>query len=229
MFIRKVILGSLVATLSWFCIPMMAQTLTIRNPEVDLNFKDTPLLRFSNEANVVKGSSSTKWLAIEFSFIAAEVKESKDKYGWTNNIIVQFEILIPSSYRGRNVAALMSGEVTYWAIPMDGGKHILDGYIPPQVLDRYLRAGFKANKAFLKDTVDARVSFFSADRRLLGRYYYAKKGVDDREIIARFERASDPVAGGVIYIKNSIYPRDKTPWQFIDFNSQILMKIDSER
>ncbi len=211
-----------------FALQLSAQTsLTIRDPQVEMKFKETPLFKFTNEANINK--SQYKWLAIQLAFTAVEKKASKNKYYWTNNIIVQFELLIPSSDRNRNVVALMSGEVTYWAIPMDGKKHILDGYIPPQVLRRYLRAGFKLNKSLIKSMFDVRITLMSKDRRILSRFYYPRKDASEKEIERRFARATDTVAGGVIYIKDSIYPRDKTPWQFINFSSQDLMKIDNSR
>jgi len=210
-----------------FVLQLSAQTLTIRDPQVDMKFKETPLIKFTNEANV--NQSKFKWLTVQLTFTAVEKKASKDKYHWTDNIIVLFELLIPSSYKNRPVTALMSGEVTYWAIPMDGKKHMIDGYIPPQVLGRYLRAGFKLNKNLIKDMFDARITLMSKDRRVLQQFYFPRKNADEKEIEKRFARASDTVAGGVVYIKDSIYPRDKTPWQFINFSSQDLMKIDNGR
>lgn len=192
---------------------------------VTLHFKETPNFKFSNEANVEKNGPS-KWLVIEIDFVPTEKKLSKDKYAWIDDLLVQFDLLMPSTYNGKPVMALLSGTAVYWGVPLDGKKHSIDGYMPPQVLHRYLREGIKIKKSLL-DELDARISFYTKDKRLLVRYYNTRKGEDSAAVARRFARAEDTVAGGVIQVKDGIYPRNKTPWQFINFGATDLIKPDS--
>lgn len=194
---------------------------------VNLSFKETPNFKFSNEANVEKNGPS-KWLVIEIDFVPTEKKVSKDKYAWIDDLMVQFDVLMPSSYNGKPVMALLSGTAIYWGIPLDGKKHMIDAYMPPQVLQRYLREGIKIKKSMI-DELDARISFYTKDKRLLTRYYSRRKGEDSAAVARSFSRAEDTVAGGVINVKDAIYPRNKTPWQYINFGAMDLIKPDSKQ
>ena len=192
---------------------------------VTLHFKESPNFKFSNEANVDK-NGIPKWLVMEIDFVPTERKVSKDKYAWVDDLLVQFDLLMPSSYNGKAVMALLSGNAVYWGIPLDGKKHCIDAYMPPQVLQRYLREGIKIKKNMLDDC-DARISLYTKDKRLLARYYNVRKGEDATAIAKRFVRAEDTVAGGVVQVKDAIYPRNKSPWQYINFGTTDLIKPES--
>jgi len=197
------------------------------DPIVKLLLKETPNIKFANEANIEKGGTS-KWLVVEVEFVATEKKVSRDKYSWIDNLRVQFDILIPSTYNGKPVYALLSGETIYWGIPLDGKQHLIDGFVPPQVLHRYLRDGVKLSKTVLDD-FDARISLYTKDKRLLARYYNVKKANGVGEVSRRFDQAEDGVTGGVIRVKDAIYPRNKSPWQYVSFGSMDLIKPDESK
>ncbi len=189
---------------------------------VDLKFKETPLVKYVNETNLEK--ADFKWLVVEVGFTPREKKISKDKFAWLDNLILQYEVLMPSYHNGKNVMALLTGEVTYWAIPLDGKKHVFEGFIPPQIIDRYLRSGLKANRKALESSVAARVTFYNKSRKLLARYYSSLKGEDDAKMEKVFDRATDSVEGGVLVLKDSVYGRADTPWRDINFSSYDLIK-----
>lgn len=189
---------------------------------VELKFKDTPLVRYVNEANLDKTDS--KWLVVEAVFTPGEKRASRDKYAWLDDLTVEFEVLLPSSHNGRNVFALFSGQVAYWAIPLDGKRHVFEGFIPPQILERYMRPGMKSNRRALEGSIGARVTFYNKNHRQLGRYYSRLKGESAQQLERAFNRASDSVEGGVINVKDGIYSRGETPWQFINYSSYDLIK-----
>ncbi len=194
---------------------------------VDLKFKETPMVKYVNETNIEKADS--KWLIVEVHFTPREKKESKDKVQWLDELTVKYEVLLPSTYKGKNVFAMLSGEVTYWAIPLDGKKHVFEGFVPPQIIDRYLRPGLKINKKTLETSIGAKVTFYDKNRKQLAQYFYTIKGEDAQTMEKAFDRASDSVEGGVLYVKNSVYSRNDTPWEFINFGSCDLIKKNEKQ
>lgn len=211
--------------LAAMALPLMAVPLTVREPELNISLEDPPIFRFVNEANIEK---IPKWLVLELTFTAVEKKETKDKFEWSDSIVVEFEMLMPSTHNGKDVFALLTGKATYWSIPMDGKKHHIQGFVHPQVLNRYLRAGIKLKKNAM-DPIDARITFFSTDRRMLAQYYFQKKNVPEATTASRFNRAKDAVAGGVITVRNGIFSRDKTPWEFTNIGNQDLIKPEEDK
>jgi len=197
------------------------------DPIVKLSLKETPNIKFGNEPNIEKGGPS-KWLVAEVEFVTSEKKVSRDKYNWIDDLRIQFDILIPSSYNGRGVTAMLSGETIYWGIPLDGKQHLIDGFVPPQIIHRYLRDGSKLSKGMLDD-FNVRVSIYTKDKRLLARYYNAKKEDVAQEMAQRFTQADDGVTGGVIRVKEAVYARNKTPWQYVNFGSMDLIKPDESK
>jgi len=197
------------------------------DPVVKLLIKETPNIKFANEANIEKGGPS-KWVVVEVEFFAAEKKVARDKFSWIDDLRVQFDILVPSTYNGKPVTAMLSGETIYWGIPFDGKQHLIDGFVPPQILNRYLREGVKLNKGTVED-FEARISLYTKDKRLLARYFNAKKEGAAAELARRFSQAEDGVTGGVIHVKNAIYPRNKSPWQYVNFGSMDLIKIEENK
>ena len=194
---------------------------------VELKFKDTPLVKYVNDVNIEKADN--KWLVVEAYYSPAEKKITKDKYAWLDDVTVEFEVLIPSSYNGKNVFARFTGQVTYWAIPLDGRRHVFEGFIPPQIVDRYLRSGIKSNRKVLETSIGAKVTFYDKNHRQVGRYFSQLKGESDQQLEKAFERASDSVEGGVITIKDGIYSRNETPWQFINYSSYDLIKRNDKQ
>jgi len=92
---------------------------------------------------IVKGTNNTvRWLQIDVDYVTRP-----NKAGWLDNVVLKYDVLLPQTTRK---AVVLSGQVEYWSIEMDGNKHHAQAFIHPKILKRYA-PGVKMRKSALQD------------------------------------------------------------------------------
>jgi hypothetical protein len=206
---------------------LSAQRSVFSDIKVEMKFVETIRIK-SNENNEYKPGN--KWLLIKLVYTMPEKKEgkSKDAYLWLDDMTLDYQVLVPSSYDGDdNFWALLSGNITFWSIPCDGKEHTVLAFVPPQIMRRYLRSGEKMRGA--PKNIWAKITFFDKNRKILGYAFgMPKKESSKAKVNSMFQKADKP-GSKVIKVPNSIYSRDETPWAPISFDMFDLIKKDNKK
>lgn len=195
----------------------------IKDAEVRMRFVETPLYKANVSSTRV---TDAKWLQIMISYTMPEKKASEDRFVWIDEMTIEYEVLLPSEYKGKKVMALFKGAVTFWAVEMDGQTHKSTAFIPPQILKRYAQADMQLRGSTAKE-LQAMVTFYTKEKQRLGRHYSVPRGSTKITVAKNFANAANPLT--TLKIENSILPRNLTPWAFLDFDSYDLIKFNTDR
>lgn len=196
-----------------------------RDVTINLVFLETPMIEVQNYPVL---SWKYKWMVaqVDYAPIRNMLTRNSSKYQWMDDVEVEMQIIIPSEYQGKGILAVLSGNFKLWGVPLDGVKHQVSGYVPPQIVRRYSRSDAKMETSYLLKNVIAKVSFYSKDRRLLGEAYTDNKKFSARKTMGIFQKVNSPIFSK-LELKNVIYPRTKTPWAHIQFDYFDLPKQES--
>lgn len=198
-----------------------AQRSVFKDTKVEMKFIETIRIK-SNANNEYK--QGNKWLQIRLDYTMPE-KKLKDGFFWLDDLTLEFQVLMPSSFEGdTSFFALLSGDLTFWSVPCDGKEHRVLAFIPPQIMQRYLRGERmkgSPKKIFVK------ITFFDKNRKVLG-YAFGPKKESKSKINSMIQRAEKPGAK-VVKIENAIYSRDETPWAPISYDMFDLIKRDKKK
>ena len=189
----------------------------IKDVEVKLKFQETPRISADNGSNSASASKG-KWLCIDVTYVLPDVTGKSTDIEWLDDLEVIYEVLYPSMYKGKNIIVKFMGRALYWSVAMDNKKHKADAYIPPQILHRYGRSDMKSGD--LMKSIEIRVTFYDRNSKPLGRAYYPK---NDKAAISNFNR-SDEMTSSIPKLADTIYPRNKTPWAFLEYDNYELIK-----
>jgi hypothetical protein len=99
-------------------------------------------------------------------------------------------------------------------------------FIPPQIMQRYLREGEKMKGT--PKNVFVRITFFDKNRKPLGYAFGMARGSSKAKVNSLILRADKPGAK-VIKVPDAIYSRDQTPWAPISYDMYDLIKKDSKK
>ena len=196
-----------------------AQSGLFRNGSLRLKYEPSPLFYLFNHSSTNK-AGSPGWLMIRVKYDTAS-KQQFNKPMWLDDVTMESEVILPATYKSKNVIVVLKGKTVFWSIPMDGKKHQALGCIPPQVIARFARKG---NKIELQKVI-ARVTFYTAGRKILLRLYSSSS----RRTKQYFKRIDGAVSAGVMTKEDVILPRTKTPWQEINYELFDFVKPDPQR
>ena len=196
-----------------------AQSKLFRNGTLKMKYEASPLFYLFNHSSTNK-AGCPGWLLLNVTYDAAN-RKSNNRPMWLDDVTMESEVIVPGSYKSKNVIIVLKGKTVFWSIPMDGKKHQAVGCIPPQVIARFARKG---NKIELQKVI-ARVTFYTAGRKILLRLYSSS----NRRTKQYFSRIDGAVSAGVMKIEDVILPRTKTPWQEINYELYDFIKADPQK
>jgi hypothetical protein len=205
-----------------FCLTLVGNGQTgelFQNGSVKLAYHPSPLFYVFNYSSTNKAASSG-WLLVKVNYTPKTMKKL-NKVMWLDDVTMESEVIIPASYKSKNVTVLLRGTTVFWSIPLDGKKHQAWGCIPPQVVARFARKGDKID---LQKAI-ARVTFYTSGRKILMREY----STSSSKARAFFEKLTGAVTSGVLTVDDIILPRTKTPWNVINYEMFDLIKPDPQK
>ena len=186
---------------------------------VNLEYKPSPLFYTFNHQNTNK-TESAGWLLVKVKYHTPSQKRGGNVI-WIDDVDLEVEVVLPASYKGKNVNVLLKGTIPIWSIPMDGKVHEEWGCIPPQVIHRFARKGYKIDK----QKILARATFFTAGRKILLRDF----STSNSRARKYFTKLTGSISSGVLTVNNIILPRTKTPWMAVNYERFELINPNSKK
>ena len=154
-----------------------------------------------------------KWLEINVDY-----KTVPTKGGWMDNVVFKYDILLPMQKGAPPV--VLSGQVGYWSIPMDGKIHHAQAFVHPRFLQRYAsQLKFKGRE--LKD-LRVRVTILFNDSPVGMGVNKPSTRTDPRAIVAEVGKALANMR--TRKVKDSIFSRNETPWAILNLDYYELIK-----
>jgi len=190
-----------------------------KSGSIKLKYRPSPLFYVFNESTTNK-PGSPGWLMVKVKYTTSSQKRG-NKVMWLDDITMETEVIVPGSYKSKNVVVLLKGKTVFWSIPMDGKTHNALGCIAPQVVARFARKG---NKIELSKII-ARVTFYTAGRKILMRLY-SSSGSRVRNY---FGKLGGAVSTGMLTVDDIVMPRTKTPWVAINYELFDVIKPDPQK
>ena len=194
-------------------------TKVFKSGTVKLAYHSSPQFYLFNGSSVDK-AGSPGWLLVKVKYETLSRKKG-GKAIWLDDVTMETEVLVPGSYKSKNVTVLLKGKTAFWSIPLDGKRHQAIGCIPPQVVARFARKGIKIEIA----KMHARVTFYTSSRKIIMRVYSSSSN----RIRGYFNKIGGVVSSGVLTMEGIVMPRNKTPWGVINYELYDVIKPDSQR
>ena len=187
---------------------------------IKLEYRPSPLFYLFNETATNK-AGSPGWLLVKVKYSPVSRKKG-GKAIWLDDVTMETELILPGSYKTKDVTVLLKGKTVFWSIPMDGKTHNAFGCIPPQVISRFAR---KKNKIETSKMI-ARVTFYDASRKILMRIY-SSSGSRIRSYFS--SKVDGAVSSGLLTVEDIIMPRNKTPWGVYNYELHDVIKPDPQK
>ena len=160
----------------------------------------------------------------------------RQRHFWIDDVTMNIRAVFNGQSDGRAQPILFTGTSEFWTIPLDNRKHIATMFVPPQILDRYLRP-MAVNRTSFSLVIDG--AFFprgsGAEARnkqntilfkdragtVIGTGYYGQRGMSDKDYAEYFSKLN---AGAALTIPGAILPRNLTPWAYLDIDDFDFLK-----
>lgn len=195
-----------------------AQRRTITEGKIKFKLEDVSKVDPSGE------SGTAKWISMDISYVLPK-KEVGGQIEWIDDLEMEVDVVIPSSYKGKeSFHAMLTGKFTFWSVAQDGKEHKAMAFIPPQIFERYKRSDMKVKQTVFKD-FDARVTIYDKNRKPLGRFYYSTSPSAENAATERFNKMEEPGAP-ILKVPGGVFPKNKTPWIYWSFDSYDLLKVE---
>jgi len=165
--------------------------------------------------NAIEHSSGKAmyWLEINVDY-----KTVPTKGGWMDNVVFKYDILLPAQKGAPPV--VLTGQVAYWSIPMDGNVHHAQAFVHPRFLQRYAsQLRFKPRE--LKD-LRIRLTILFNDSPVGMGVSKPTTRTDPRTIVAEVAKALANMK--TRKVKDSIFSRNETPWAILNLDYYELIK-----
>lgn len=197
-----------------------AQTKLFKSGSVKLEYCPSPLFYVFNKSTTNK-AGSPGWLIVNVKYDISSRKQG-GKIIWLDDVTMETEVVIPGSYKSKDVIVVLKGKTVFWSIPMDGKRHQAVGCIPPQVVSRFARKGSKIelSKAIV------RVTFYAAGRKIIMRMYNSSGSRIRKYFSSKIDGA---VSSGVLIVPDIVMPRNKTPWAVLNYELYDVIKPDPQK
>ncbi len=196
--------------------------------DIKLEFVDAPAI--SGGVSSLKSDLKTKWLKIlvEYKTFKYDKKlRKKDiRARFKDNFSIKYSLLtndgLDEKYK------LLTGEVNYNFVSLDGKKHYAIALLPPQIYQKaILKDEYKYDSKELKK-MELFVEIISnrGDRLSWGACTGAKsyKSYKDSGSLAKKISKAEPTLQGQYVHKNTILGRNKTPWAFVNYDDFEMIK-----
>jgi len=195
-----------------------AQEPLFRDFEIKASKQQAPVVDTKNKYEEIPANVHWIKLLIEYKTVSQAVRGSKDRYRWLDNVIFEYEVLLPTTDKAVSYV-MLKGKVEYWSIPLDGESRQALALIHPSFIKRYA-PGLKLRKSTFKNLhVKLKVTYNDA---LVGGAYYLPHGRTMADSKKMFDKAA--VSTKLERIQNSVFGRDKTLWIMINPDSFELIK-----
>ena len=173
----------------------------------------------TNNVKITPAKRQLKWIQIDVDYQTKAITNKVTKTPqWLENVVMKYEVLLPEVSGKPRV--VLSGNVEYWALPMDGETHHAQVFIHPQILKRYV-PDLKLNKARMKEL--RLLLTFELNESPVGYGVLKPKAtVTPKEIKAEIDQALR--LPSTLKVKNAIFNREETPWGIINLNYYELIK-----
>lgn len=184
-----------------------------QNIVVESKFVYYPMWGVEGVENLVH--TKAQWLQISLKYVTAKKESNTEKgsFQWLDDVVMECEVLLPTRSTGKNKYILLTGQVTYWSICLDGKEHKEVAFISPHFLRRYAPT-MKLNNKTLKETL-IKITFKVNDAIVGG-------GYQDPERTKLFKTASTSL--NLLRVKNAVLGRDKTPWHYLYMEQYEMIK-----
>ena len=158
-------------------------------------------------------SSNERWLQIDINYKTK--KESK--MPWMDDLVMKYDVLLPKT-GGRTI--VLSGKIEYWSVAMDGKVHHAQAYIHPKFLKRYA-PGLKLRNSELKN-LRINISFVKNDSVIGKGVYKPRTSSKEQTLWNEVQKALGNMR--TTKVKDSIFPRNETPWCLLNVTYYELIK-----
>ncbi len=190
-----------------------------KSGSVKLEYRPSPLFYMFNES--ATNSPGSGWLIVGVKYSPVS-RKSGSKILWLDDVTMETEVVIPGSYKSKDVTVLLKGKTVFWSIPMDGKNHNAMAFIPPQVIARFARKGKKIEIS----KMIARVTFYTAGRKIIMRIY-SSSGSRVKEFFS--SKVDGAISSGLLTVDDIVMPRNKTPWGVFNFDLFDVIKPDTQK
>lgn len=218
---RKCLLMAVVVAFSFSAVIVSAQSgtnLPVDPVKVHLEYLDAPTVSVSGQKDdSVSTKGKSKWIIINVNFTMPSTNTTRGgDVEWLDNLAIEASLMIPTVYGGSNVVALLTGTQVLWSVPSDGAVHKAKLFVPPVVLSRYYKPKDSAKLDRIYKDLYVQIKIKTKDQRVIGMGFNAHKKIKDADIMKEFAGAERNL--GVLRLANHIFPLEKTPWLFADFD-----------
>ncbi len=181
------------------------------------NIKITPRWSIRPEFavnNVITRGTNTqsRWLQIDVDYTSVAMKQA-----WLDDVIIKYDILLPQTSIKKVV---LSGQIQYWSLAMDGEINHAMAFVHPRFLQRYA-PGLRMKKGDLKD-LRILVTFIQNDSTIAMGFYKFKSKTTLKSV--RTEIGAALQNRTTFKVKDSVFGRDETPWGVINVDYYELIK-----
>lgn len=199
------------------CSSLMAQGFSISKTSIKIEreFVKAPVYNLAHRTykSLSRPAMDPKWLQFLISYTPSS---GKKKLAWEDDLTVEIMVLLPAKKgAGYGKGILLTGKQVLYSVPGDGKVHYVLFQISPSILRKYT-SFVKYDAREVESNVYVAVIFRRArNNQVLAVGYGSMKNKTSVEIAKAFEQYHNSKIG-VMKLENSILPKEKTPWQWID-------------
>ena len=154
----------------------------------------------------------TRWLQINVDYTSIIMKQL-----WLDDVVIKYDVLLPQMTSRKVV---LSGQVQYWSLAMDGKTNHAQAFVHPRFLQRYA-PGLRMRKSDLKD-LRILVTFLQNDSPIAMGVYKPTTKTSPASIKAEITKALQDRR--TFKTKDSVFGRDETPWGVLSVDYYELIK-----
>ncbi len=241
---RKVLISALVFAVSFFGIGAYAQqwkntasagtgaNSLIRSGKFRRDFVQAPTYEAGGMGSFqIPQTKTGKWFVTIFEYVpnisydrTSAGKAGKRKFNWIDGITADLYALIPGS-DGYGAQILLSGSQKFWSIACDGKLHRIFFAVPPLIFERYSSMD-KFNRSSA-ETIPLMLLLKDQSQREIARFVQSAPGLNPVQTQARFQQMIQANLN-VFKLKDSILPKEKSPWQWLEIEAFDMPKSVSE-
>ncbi len=201
------------------CDEVLAQAVTyFKNTDVTASVEYDPGFDPPN-VKAVAMRKPLQWIQIDVEYTTESRIDPRTKeVAWLEDVTMKYDVLLPEVTGKPRV--ILSGQVEFWAIPLDGEKHYAQTFIHPQILRRYV-PDLKLSKSSMRD-LRVLVSF-EMNQSPVGYGFMKTKSTSTIEQIGGEVRRA-LASPATIKAKDAIFSRSETPWGIVNLSHYELEK-----
>ncbi len=166
--------------------------------------------------NITASPYRNKWAVFAVEY---HPRLENNKNAFIDDVILTLTVTFLAQTQGQELTGVMTGSTHFWTVPLDNRRHVATMMIPPQMLDRYLKAS-GSGSTVNASTFVVRAVFSDRAGNLLGRGYYGMRGSQQ----AMEREFAQLIGGKSVELPNAVLSRDNTPWAPLRADNYDLIK-----